>query len=107
MTTYKIKEINSTFPNIHRLILENEMILDVFEYNKPVIGHSVKYYFYKTIDCNDKDVYDTELNGDVYDKETKWVYISFKGLLCVATTEDVSNFKIFDKVSLKYSILRN
>ena len=103
MVTAKIKEINSLFPNVYRVILENDMILDTFEYNRPVIGDSIRYSLGKN--TNDEK-YDTELNGTVYDTETKWVYISFGGLLCTPLKEDVLDLKLFDDVYLKYSILR-
>ncbi len=105
MATAKIKDINSLFPNVYRVILENDMILDIFEYVKPVIGDSVKYLLSKNTN-NEK--YDTELNGTVYDDDgTKWLYISFGGLLCTPLRDDVPDLKIFDNVFLKYSILRN
>ena len=104
MATAKIKEINSLFPNIYRVILENDMILDTFEYIRPVIGDSIRYSLSKN--TNDEK-YDTELNGTVYDTVTKWVYISFGGLLCTFFKEDVPDIKLFDNVYLKYSILRS
>ncbi len=104
MATIKIKEINSLFPGVYRVIFENDMILDMFEYNMPVIGDSIRYSLSKN--TNDEK-YDTELNGSVYDTETKWVYISFGGLLCTPLKEDVPDIKLYDNVYLKYSILRN
>jgi hypothetical protein len=80
------------------------MIIDTFEYNRPVVGDSIRYSLTKN--TND-DMYDTELNGTVYEMETKWVYISFGGLLCTFLKEDVQEFKVYDNVYLKYSILRN
>lgn len=105
MATAKIKEINSLFPNVYRVILENGMILDTFEYNRPVVGDNVKYLFSKN---NNSEKYETELNGTVYDDDgIKWLYISFGGLLCAPLRDDVLDLKLFDNVFLKYSILRN
>lgn len=75
----KITEVSTTFKNIHRIVLENNLVLDVNEESGPKVGSFLIYEINEKIDENFTG---TVMRGHVYKVTNCDTYISFGGLLC-------------------------
>jgi len=72
----RINLVESQFDNIYIITTDNGLIIDLFEFEKPIIGSTIEYNTDNvTLDnC-------TSMNGSVFYVEKKGINVTFGGLL--------------------------
>jgi hypothetical protein len=101
--TSVIKQVESEFDDIYRIMTENGLVLDIHETKKPAIGSKIIYRL-RDVCVVDTDFDYTIMNGIVFGTNNIGILVSFGGLLGTIPLDDSIKKSFKEEICLSYKL---